>query len=341
MQTYKGIPRGVEVMDEPSDGTTHQFVTGKIVVGDKTATILFLCSNKKKDGDFLPANVKSGGTEEVLWNFQTHRPAGFKGIAKMFSYEGELVIGLITFNGNLVKLFFLTDILNGVAVEENGETNFLGQTSITEIARAKFRLARREKLWAVLTEDERQALAKDHEFDAKKKEAEKLARAEAKREKRRAIISRPNVTVFGKTGGKYFGTPVVGDEWQMLQDRSRCVLVKSYDDEAHETGEPLSAFIVRKTTGGRMSKEREIFDISFRRPTVNDLSVARVVRRATIIVNGEKYDVAVFDKLPAEVKGKLNSGMHVAVGSEKPEDGIKVFQLKNGRAYQVEDFQVF
>lgn len=164
------------------------------------------------------------------------------------------------------------------------------------------------------------------------KEARKQERLEARRKRREAIFSRETVTGYTSDGKKRYGYPVVGDEWQCLDDNTFVMLVDGI--EGDKVGNLIESFVVSKTLGGNPKKLHPAPVSATVRPStvVGQTTAPRAVDEVFIKMESGTFAVKLFnsiDDIRAARKAGLNGGSLVAV---KPEgDKVEVLSAHHDK----------
>lgn len=326
---------GLTVVTKP-DTYTHEIIVMDVNVEGRTLEVEALRSKKAPHGDFLPASVRVKGQKERIWSFQELKVIGFTGLAKLFRLEPKGqphidLIGLTDRNGFLVSVIPLHCLGNGAITNtENYGLVFLGgKLQPHELMRLKSQLAHQEGLVCQFTSAE-QALLKDiFNLEEAEVKAEQTRREAARLERRKAVLSRPQITAYTKAGEKVRGVPVASDEWEVLGNGQTAVLVETYDQETGQPGKPLEAFRVEKTRGGRTIKCDRKTGITLELSKPEAMALAFKMFRIDGILSS--MPVVSRDELD-QLRQKLNSGTKVAV----PEgDKFKIYSLEKGKSHPI------
>ncbi len=165
---------------------------------------------------FLPASVSKDG--EKVWTFSGYRPEGYKGMAKLIDFEGELLVYLAT-KQTLDAVVPVRDMPHLVKMGSNG----IGGRDDADLIRIKTEIADKLGLmpnWTLFEKDfiammsariEREEATKRAEArailaeeDRQRKLAHDLRQAE-RAQRREAIMVRPRVTAYTISGDARYG----------------------------------------------------------------------------------------------------------------------------------------
>ncbi len=289
---------------------------------------------------FLPASVLKDGRK--IWTFQGFRPDGYRGMAKLTDFEGELLVYLAT-RQTLDVVVPVRDMPHLVKMG----SNWIGGRDDAELIRIKTEIADKLGLipnWTLFEKDfiammdarvEREKATKHAEARAVLAEEERqrqLAhdqRQAERAQRREAIMNRPRFTAYTVSGDPRNGQPVVDDEWMCLKNGTSCILVDA-------EGNPKEHFFVKKTSGGRPSRG-VLVSVSGENPKTNGgigkgeilpelpfrgIEVHGKLRRAFIAPDLATVDIF--------VRAGVNSGTLITAPEKEGSERCSVFSLEGG-----------
>lgn len=325
----------IEVVTK-TDTFSHEVIGIEVEVDGRVLEIEALRSKKVPHGDFLPASVHVKGQKENTWSFQELKAIGFTGLAKLFRLEPKGhshidMIGLMDRNGKLMSVVPLSILGNSqlVNTEEYGIIYLGVQFQHHELIRLKSQLARQEEVDCQLTSAEQALLKNVSDLEGAEVKAEKSRREVARLERRKAILSRAQITVYTATGEKVRGLPVMNDEWEVLGNGQPAILLESYRQDTGWAGKPIEVFRVYKTAGGHVFKREVKTGLSLEPPKHQAISMAFKLFR----LNGELATVPVVTgQQLEEMRQKMNSGTRVAVPEGADGKTFQVYSLEKGKS---------
>lgn len=324
-KNFRTFPAGETCEVEVGDGVTIQLFRSAKYIGDREGL-----------SGFRPAKVLKNGTE--VWTFQkSGAPAGSFGELCEYGVRHTVVL---RDRRSLYDVVIPSDYGHMAMMKVGGKMMSIGGTSAEEMLDIKLSAAdelgidyRPSQEEVVILEARRAAARQARQAAVADVNAEADARRLAREERVHSIISRKNVEAWSAEGKRYFGTPVEGDEWMVLNDGTYCVVT--------EGGVPTTAFIVKKK-GTKVSKvnETEVF------PSPPSASVAQAempeaVKMVTIKKGIESRQVPVFRDFEAvkalRAQG-LNSGTWIAV---QPAEGqrLTVYAVRHETIDTIGQFQ--
>lgn len=322
-----GVPKGFKEVKSFAT-KSHEVIVAKTAVEGKEITIDFLRSLKApKNGIFLPANVREG--EKFLWSFDSEKKTGFWGLAMLHEGEEGLFILLLK-DEQLFKVIPIVDLLHSTFIKVGDTIKRIGGRDEFALLDLKIALSKELKIEMIFTPEDKKLLAarrKDidevKEDERQKKLAEKVARL-------KKIMSRPTITVYDSAGKQLYGTPVVGDEWKMLEARTPIVLVESYVNG--RAGNPLEAFFVKKAAGKAPEKLGTKIELSWKKPvtsTANHVVTEAVEVRLHMKGHGGERTLLHLTKeaLATLAATGVNGGIMVAVGNPTADGRLAVVRL--------------
>jgi hypothetical protein len=295
-------------------------------------------TDKFLGADWRPCKVAKNDT--ILWNWNKGQtaPAGYWG--ELFEETGGAVI-VIRNKTVLHEVISITELSSRQPILVAGKKMFIGGASIESISELKRLVSEKLGIEPRYTTEERRALATTDEKQRKvgamklaKQRAiaeagEKLKQAKAAERdaKFRAIMARTKIEAFGADGTKYWGVPVVGDEWMCLKDGTFVILTKEDDT-------PIEAFMVWKHGAGnpKKGKSHEVFA---KNPVKTEETIEALRLIPRLSMKGEtRENIPVFasvDNVRALREMGLNSGTWVAVPSSENEKHLVVHAVYHDR----------
>jgi hypothetical protein len=322
---------GLEIV-ESKDNATHEVEIGKVSEVDQEILIEMIRSMMVKDrGEFFPARVFEASGKD-LWRFKNEN---FHGVGKLVSHGNELVIILVNKHQQIEKVIPVADLPKIQRVKVGEKTEMIGGRGLEDMLTLKFSIAKKFKLDFVTTEDEKSILQFIRQAEKADEEARRVAREEARRGRLIKILSRPAAEGYTINGKICYGTPVTADEWQMLPDKSRAILVESYDDEIRICGNVIEAFFVRKS--GNKTEKNLPKPISAEKPKPAEEKIPEASGIIYARVDGKIQRIMVFAKSDIEllVKKGLNSGTLVAIDGKDEVGRYRVERLEEGKSNTV------
>lgn len=292
-------------------------------------------TDKFQTANWRPCKVTKNGS--ALWNWDKGQtaPVGYWG--ELTEMDGGFFI-VIRNKTTLHEVISVNELSSRQPIMVAGKKVFIGGTSTESKTKMKQsigvlldidpRYTSEERKVLATTDEKQRAISaeKVKEQKAIREAAEKIKQAElAKREaKFRTIMARTKIEAFGADGTKYWGVPVIGDEWICLKDGTFVILTKEDDT-------PIEAFMVWKHGAGnpKKSKSHEVFA---KKPE-ETIEALRLIPRLSM--KGEtREDIPVFasvDNVRALREMGLNSGTWVAVPSSENEKHLVVHAVYHDR----------
>lgn len=323
---FRALPAGAVCDVDAGDGIVIQLFRSIKFVG-----------NREGLNGFRPAKVLKSGTE--VWTFQkSGAPAGSFG--ELCEYGVRHII-VLRDRRNLYDVVIPSDYSHMAMMKVGGKMMSIGGTSTEEMLDIKLSAAdelgidyRPSQEEVTIIEARRVAARMARQESVAVDNAEAEARRRAREERVHSIVSRKNVEAWNAGGQRYFGLPVEGDEWMVLNDGTYCILI--------EGGVPKMAFIVKKKSA-KVSKvnETEVFP-SPPSATTSQTEMPEAVKVVTIKKGNDSRQVPVFRDFEAvkalRAQG-LNSGTWIAV---QPADGerLTVYAVRHETIDTVGQFQL-
>lgn len=314
------------------DTANHEVEIGKVSnVGQEIFVEMIRSMSVKDWGEFLPARV-FGKDGKDLWNFKQEN---FRGFGKLVNYGNELVIILVNKGQQVEKIVLVADLPKIQRVKIGEKTEMIGGRGPEEMLTLKVCIAKKFKLDHVATNEEKEILQLIRQAEKADEEARRVAKEEAKRIKLQKILGRPDANGYAADGKFCYGTPVTLDEWQMLPDRSRVILVESYDDETKVCGNITEAFFVKKM--GNKTEKNLPKSISAEKPKPVEEKIPEASSIIYAKVDGKIQRIMVFSQkdITLLVKNGLNSGTLVAVDGKDELGRYRIERLENGKSSTV------
>lgn len=352
------------LLEETASGDTGTHLT-KSVKWCEFQVDMILNKAALEKGDYLPSTIYSTDGK-TLWRFSKDVPRHLKCFGFLVLVSDELVVALATWTTlmEVVPIRFLPQrAIIAVAEGDLTVNRFtygsmsgikmlkLKQAVAAELGVAEIELSSAERTLlnhlrkqveaeaSKRAEVEKARLAEERrvrmEAEESRKAAERQRRAAEHAAKVSAILSRPNVEGFTAQGEHRRGVPVVNKEWEVLPDGKAVVEVASYDEEG--PGEVLEFFYVKKSPGGRVSKDKPT-------PITNHNPMRESSTTATemvVEVDGNLEIIRVFRDLDAieslRESGKLSGG--VLCGVTSGADKVTVYRVSKKKTNPVGEFK--
>lgn len=322
----------VEAKDTPS----HEVEVGKVSAGDCELFVEMIRPMSAKDwGDFLPARVYDSSKD--LWNFKQEN---FRGIGKLINCD-EIVIVLVNKRQQIEKVIPVSDLPKVQQVKVRDRIELVGGRGIQEMFDLKVAVSKRLKMEIVYNDEEWKLLKLIRQMKDADEEAKWAARKEARQERLRKIFARPDVYGYSEDGNLCHGTPVTEKEWPSLPNRSRAILVESYDDDSRTAGKIIEAFFVKKEKGGRPEKylPKSITAEKPQKRQEEEIVEAKGVIHAVIDKRLQRVMVFSQDGIASLRKKGLNSGTHLALDQRDEQGRYTVVKLEGDECRTVGLFE--
>lgn len=314
----------------------------QIVKIDSVVLELLKSKNAPKNADFLPANAVDLHGKR-LWDFKAEE---FNGFGKLLEFRGEYYIYLEDRQRVVHRVIPVSDLPKLQKVKLGDKIIALGGTSPENLLRLKIEIADYLSQNYSTTAEEDSILLEMQKLRQAEAERERLrkqeelnAKEQARSQRLAEITGRDKITAYTADGKPRYGIPVISeDEWKMLPDNTAIVVVNNLEER-----NPIEAFFVKKTVGGRISKSsvKEVFPkkpfvskIQKDEPTIEASGIIQVVidNQVRQILNFSKEN---FNRLRAT---GLNSGTMVAVGEPSKDGRYTIVKMKGNECLTVGEF---
>ena len=311
-------------------------------------------NNAPKNGEFLPGLVKDG-EGKTLWAFAQEN---FSGLGRIVVVKGEPIIALVT-RTTLCKVIPVRDIPKTKEVVVGNTVKIVGGQGVQQMVMLKHYVAEALGCQAKVSEQEKTLLAKIRHAEETRLAREKAKKEEERRKRVAEILDRPSISGYPESGKCRFGTPVLEDEWQMLDVGTGVILVSEFSDSGDPVGNEAIAFFTGRDKGGRPEKKAEI-KISLRRVKEEEKPKQKEQGERIEISSCEEilfeveedrkeigagfYEAILTDSHGLSIlkKAGLNSGTLVAIpdSSGSQEDRVQVIKMSDDGAKTLGIFPV-
>jgi hypothetical protein len=311
------------------DTDTHYVEVGMITDGKFDFRATVIRSNKiSDDGFFLISKIADEKNAE-LWNFKQEH---FDGLGTIAKAGDAYVIALIGkgWKGKVERIVPFSTMKSHQPMDLRQKIEL--KKLAAEFLNRDFELSEPERLiqardvvkpTAEQIEKQRELAAQIAAEEAVKKQQREAARAERVRK----ILAREVITGFTAEQQERYGVPVLSGEWPSLPDKTRVIIVSSYDDETATVGNLIEAFAVMKLPQKNPQKQYCV-------PVSAEVSkpAAPVVKPKNVVIfkGEEAYEALLFptmDDLRAAQRAGLNGGSYATVN--KVVDGkVEVYAVR-------------
>jgi hypothetical protein len=293
------------------DGSSDGFADFQIHEDPRSKLLIYTRKSKRapKGAEFLPGLVKNSDSK-TLWGFASEKFD--KGIGRIAVIGDDTVIALVDRNF-VYKVIAVNDLLRIQMVQTSEGLKPIGGRGVKEMIFLKHFTAEAFGLEAKLSGGETAFLTKQREAEGLRKTRQKAEQEELRKKRIAEIMTRPQVYGYQDNGGKTrYGIPVLEDEWRMLKDCDKgVILVDEIDDEGRPVGETAEAFFIKCGKGGHPEKQAHV--------VINLRAEKKPVRKEDVIGIELPVCEEIFFEVPVEksVKSGLSVGCHTAIFTTK------------------------
>jgi len=342
----QGLPEGVDALFEPLERGNFLVVNGFMITGDEIFTLEMIASKFSSEAEriFVPAKIFNDDETKQLWNFESEKSTfpEYTVSAKIFWIKQDPAIAVMAVLGGpyIKRIIPFSDLKKRKPVKmKDGGVSYVGGSNVMELLEMKRQLARQEGLKISYDGIEKVFVKKMEAYEKVKEEEERLRKEEVKKDRIKEILSRSNTSVYDRKSGKRFnGFPVIEEEWPMLDDYTAVIVFDSVS--GNEVGNPLEAFFISKTRGGRCSKSNVQKDIVLKNP--NEIEIEKLLEIEELMLfkkDEEIFSAFIFADIQVnELKKVFNNGTMVALKTGK-DNKYQVYELIDGDAVTIGEFE--
>jgi hypothetical protein len=316
--------------------------------GNELRVEALMSLNAPEGAEHLPAKVvdKEGRT---LWKFDKYRyPGAFAWLRDVDDFGPVIVYAT---RGELIEVISVSHLPKIRIVRDSaGRETYEGGLGILQIVELKQLMAEDLDLQPRFTPNEmivirrqreqRNALRADlRRLEVQAREVAYQALNQERRERVAAILARKSIAGFTVEGQRLTGIPVIEGEYEMLPRDTFVIVVASYDPETGECGDLVEHFSIKKSGGGRVSKNnpRPVTKVSpaERQPE------AEVKARLLFEIGSDFVEIGLYRRADIDAlhAAGLNSATKVGLFPANPDGTVTIYEVTKKQVRELGRFQ--